>query len=90
MPNLSLASDYELDYADFQDRLLIAARQKAGSWSCLCREIPVSQSHLSLLKNGHNKMGSALMLRVLDYLGLFDELSFLVDQTLGEKAGKRH
>lgn len=59
----------------FQVLALAVAANKAGSWNKLAKELPISPSHLQKLKDGRVILGGKTMLKLLDYLDLFDNLS---------------
>ena len=74
----------EQDFELLQMKLLQAARVQAGGrWSDLCRELPISSSHMSLIRNGKSRVGSDILCRLLEYVGIMPTVEAMIDDKLG-------
>lgn len=66
----------------FQTQLIAAAKNRAGSWANLARALPISPSHLSLIKNAKSKAGPDILCRLLEYLELLPQLENMLNEAI--------
>ena len=74
-----MTQEYEL----LQMKLLQLARSKAGGrWTDLCRALPLSSSHMSLIKNGKSRIGGDVLCRLLEYVDILAHIETIIDNKL--------
>lgn len=80
MPNTKLITqEYEL----LQAKIIQLAKLKAGGkWSRLCMQLPISSSHMSLIKSGKSKIGADIFCRMLEYAEILQEIESIIDAKL--------
>lgn len=77
--------DSDRDEWEFlQAKIIALGVRKSGSFKKLSNDIPISQSHLQLLKSGDGLMGGIVLTRFLKHVGVIDTMHEIIDQKLGE------
>lgn len=67
MPTLAKAQPH-IDVHLICQEIVKMCIKRAGSQAALCRELPASTSHISLVKSGKAIMGPELFMKCLEYL----------------------
>lgn len=73
MPTLAKAQAH-IDVNRICQEIVRMCIKRAGSQAALCRELPASASHISLVKSGKAIMGPELFLKCLEYLEMDSDL----------------